>query len=100
MNGGRAAFEVVAYAMAGELYCPEHAQPIGADDEGEGRVSPVFLDSEGWHDHACSTCLAEALEAGEAPETLGEANGFESGGDDERHDDDGDDDGNHDGKGD
>lgn len=69
------ATDIVAYGCEGELYCPEHIV-IDDGDEEAGHVWPVFADNEGWQDHCCSACLAEAIAAGEKPETLGEANGY------------------------
>lgn len=65
-------FEVVAYAFEGELYCADHAN-FEPSDLAEGFVTPVFAGNEGWEDHCCGTCLAEAVEAGEKPLTLGES---------------------------
>ena len=65
------ASDIVAYACEGELYCPDHIDPTESDLD-QGFISPVFADSEGWQGHACFTCIAEAIEAGEQPETLGE----------------------------
>jgi hypothetical protein len=48
---------------------------IDDGDEEAGHVWPVFADSDGWQDHCCSACLAEAIAAGEKPETLGASMG-------------------------
>lgn len=68
-------FDIVAYTCEGDIYCPDHIQ-IDEGDEENGHVSPIFVDGEGWAEHCCSACLAEAVDKGEPVETLGEASGL------------------------
>ena len=62
------AFDIVAYAVDGALYCAEHHTP-------EDTSSPVFASDEGWQDHCCDDCVLEAIESNEQCDTLGESLG-------------------------
>lgn len=66
------AFEIIAWAIDGALYCTDHAEPTQAEQD-DGYATPVFASDEGWQEHCCDTCCAEAVEAGEPVLTLSES---------------------------
>lgn len=69
------ATDIIAWAIDGALYCADHADPT-REEQDDGYATPVFAADEGWQDHCCDTCCAEAVETGEQPMTLGEGLGL------------------------
>lgn len=46
------AWEVVGYAVDGDVYCPTCAPHVEDEDD----ESPIFASDEGWEDDSCGAC--------------------------------------------